>query len=265
MKILKNNSEIIANLIQKLLMNINNIKNKIKANPALIFKKPWYFLYIPIIVFTILKNRFIADEDRIFFVESGCNKFLIENKNLKIVSDNYRLKEINSFEDFLPYFNKRIAEESDENSIIYRIKVESFFKNKSVVFVLINNDLPIGYIFTQTENTQISQVNLQVPLSKETFSLFDTYIFKESRGNNLSGVLYYSVIEKMNSRGFNDYCIWFFESNQRSLKAHVKIEIRHINKIITRRKKFFVSKIIVENKSFDMAELIKNYENTSNH
>lgn len=241
-------------------MNINNIKNKIKADPVLIFKKPWYLLCLPLIAFTILKNRFIADVERIFFVESDCHNFLEENKNLKIISPNYKLIEISSFADFLPYFKKRIAEESEENSIIYRIKVESFFKNESVVYVLNIDDLPIGYIFTQTNKTQISQVNMEVPLSKETFSLFDTYIFKESRGNNLSGVLYFSVIEKMNSRGFKNYCIWFFESNQRSLKAHIKIGIRQINKVITRRKKFFVSKIIVENKSFDMAELIRKTE-----
>ena len=238
-------------------MNINNIKNKIKTDPALIFKKPWYLLYIPIIAFTILKNRFIANEDRVFFVETSCNDFLIFNKNLGEEILNYNLSCIEKFEEFIPYLELRLKEENQEASIVYTSKVKEVLKENALAFVLLENHKALGYIFVQVKSTTISQLPMKLPLPGNIFSFIDLYIYNENRGKKFHELLYYVAIESMQRKGYSDFWCWLMEHNQRSIKAHVKIGIHQVTKIITRRSRFLMSKIITESKRIDLADLIK--------
>ena len=188
------------------------------------------------------------------FVETKTSDFL--KYNTSILNDEIGLKHIKGFESFTPFLSSRQNEDTS-TSLAYKTTIEKRFSNNSEAFVLFHKANPVGYIFIQKEKVTIPQVRTTFKHTKNSYSFIDLYIFKNSRGKKYHEILYFLTVKELSKFGFEHFWCWLMEHNQISIKAHVKIGIKNVTKIITRKSFLFFSVTRIKNQSICLSQLIR--------
>ncbi len=235
-------------------MIINDAKHIIKHNPSALFKRPKLLLYLPIIIFKSVINNLKVNQETVYFVETKTSDFL--KYNTSILNDEIGLKHIKGFESFTPFLSSRQNEDTS-TSLAYKTTIEKRFSNNSEAFVLFHKANPVGYIFIQKEKVTIPQVRTTFKHTKNSYSFIDLYIFKNSRGKKYHEILYFLTVKELSKFGFEHFWCWLMEHNQISIKAHVKIGIKNVTKIITRKSFLFFSVTRIKNQSICLSQLIR--------
>jgi GNAT superfamily N-acetyltransferase len=239
-------------------MKLNEIKSQIKYDPGILFKKPQYFIPLIIIAIKYLYNNIKYSADRVYFVETSISNYVNHNNRLlKEISgnDNYRVINIKDYNSFYQYIMSRQEEDSGAG-ISYNIEVQKRFLNRGEAFVLFYNNEPLGYIFVQFNDVIIPQVNMKYKQSNDTFTFIDLYILKKHRKKGYHEILYALAINQLRQHDYHYFYCWLMKHNHASIKAHIKIGISHITKIITRRSLFFLSHTTVKITNTNLQSLI---------
>ena len=237
---------------------IKDIKATLKNEPQELLNKPWLLVYIPMIVISFFMNKLSIKTDRVYLVETSVERYLKENsKILKNINHcGFHLENYKSFEDFSHCLTLRLSDDPSSGKA-YSYAIKGRFVNNSEAFVVFKDDTPIGYVFVEIINTKISQVNYLIKLPSYYFSFIDLYIYKQYRGAGYHEILYTMTIDYLSRKGYRHFICWLMEHNQISIKAHSRIGISRITKIITRRSFFFCSFLRTELIDMSLSDLIK--------
>jgi hypothetical protein len=244
-------------------MDINEAKYILRNNPLVIIEKPKLLLYLPAIILKSVINNLKINQDVVYFVETKISDFLEHNDllhNSSMFSNELWLKHLTSFSAFIPFLSIRQKEDTSAG-IAYKTTLEKRFSHNSEAFVLFHKSIPVGYIFIQKEKVTIPQVRTTFTHTRNSFSFIDLYIYKDARGNKYHEILYLLIVEKLSKSGYEHFWCWLMEHNQISIKAHVRIGISNVTKIITRKSLFFFSVTRIKDQNFCLSRLIRAAEN----
>lgn len=236
-------------------MKLRDAKNIIKHNPSVLFKRPQLIFYLPLIIARYLWVRFKYTKTTVYFVETEINDYLELNLAASENFD-YKVAEVTNYKDFEVFAKRRYSEDKNID-IAYEYEIRKRFSNGNIAFLLANNNEDIGFIFVQTGQAVISQIDYTICLPQDTFAFIDLYIFNDYRKRKLHELLYTLIIRTLNSKGYTKFYCWLMEHNQISIKAHSRIGIQNVTKIFTRHTLFGINKLKVTSTSLDLSSLLK--------
>ena len=235
------------------MIKLSRIKNSIKHDPNVLKKKPWLLSLLPLLFINVVWNRIKYKSSIVYFVDTDINEYLI-NKKLREISDFETIK-ITSFQQFQYLVESRLAEDFSMD-ISYLSLCQKRFESGAFVYAFCNKELPVSYVFLVTDHVVISQVDFKMSIPQDTFAFIDLYTFKKYRRRGYHQKLYDSAIFKMKRDGYNHFWCWLMAHNQISIKAHCKLGINNVTKIIKRISFLGLSKTNIKDTKKNLNELI---------
>lgn len=212
---------------------LKNLKNRIKAEPIILLKKPWLVFFIPIVLICVIANRIKSSLTQVYLTESLVDSLLKQNAVTAVGGNKFKI--LTSFADFSEYARQRILEEVDQSESLNKLIRKRFDQGDFAIVFTEETGNPLSYVFIGTDYAFFTPVGISLKMPEKTFGMYDVYTFKESRGKGHYSSLFYHAVGYMKNKGYEKMWLWLMKHNEVSVKVHYKLGIRKIVKILTER------------------------------
>jgi len=208
---------------------LKNLKNRIKAEPIILLKKPWLVFLIPLVLVYMICYRLRSSTTVVYLTESKLDELLTFKNKPVITGNTFSL--ITSPECFNDCKQKRILEDNEVGELFGHVLNRRFESGDFAIVYLDQQLIPLSYVFICTRQAVFTPVGITLSLPKGIFGMYDVYTFSEARGKGYYADLFYYSIDLMMQRGFRKMWLWLMKHNSVSVDVHYKLGIRKINKI----------------------------------
>lgn len=203
--------------------NLRNIKEEIKSNYRIIYKKPKYLMTIPILIIISLHNRIKYKKNTIYLTETNINERFIKTCDIN------NLKIVGNISSFINLAYSRATEDSTISFKQYIKTAEERFLRGDCCFILINTEgNPVSYMFASYKVIDIPEVKLHLKLLNAEVSIFDVYTFLFERRKGYHQQLFNKVYCYLGKNKIETVYLWLMKHNKASIKAHMKVGFKRV-------------------------------------